>query len=923
MRFPSLLTVTFLLISAEICTLAADPPSTTNIESLWIEAEHLQGVQGYCWPMGKPTMRETKGHWGLSGPGWAAEWNQGGESGFLSIACGAGDATAAATTALSIPADGSYHVWVRAADWREASDRFDMEITQAGQPQWKATYGTRSTIEEDNVMKLYFGWAFGWESHTAPLKRGPATLTFRSTVSEPNCRQIDCLVLTTDANYRPRIKERPRNFAWEVSDSYRRDGLDGLEPLARAANGKVNVPAAWQPRTFQDRGFLYLWNIAKSGELDWAGDDPRRVLYPWNVGDTVGKKEFKARYGGQKEVPIFSDPRIVPTFHEPGLPAAIFATDAPQPATKDAAAKIVGWLEKNPNRLWATLMNYHPDTVMTPAAHENWEKLRNRFVGSISGENLGYFPYDAKALEQAAAQAGTRRGRADVLSKFMRDGNAAKYEKVYGKPLSDPYAHVIACKSTGGIWSHALCFDWGAKIVGYESAVIPGSLLSMRMAFLRGAARQFDGMTATYRSCNFGDSATIFSNDVQLYAKPVNILDNYYSVYSGAGMTWYKMDIWQQYMAGAALFYHEQGHDEFWIHGGTTAAGVRPLELSPKGKLVDRFLRVTAANADRGAPYTPVAFLVDYAHGWEPSPYVPHQFAGMTGSTEQTHYGRHEQALHQWFWTAFHPVGPHSQEPITSVNETYVPGTYGDLFDVIYAFPDIKKWRTIDQYPVVIVAGDIEMTAAEGDRLRQYMEQGGTLLVSADQLTGPGAAKVLDVELAPSKEARSYGWLSDTNSQPAQQFAYRAIVGGRPLATTPAGESFCAAFDRGAGRLIVLSVPYGLGIDQSAHPVVPRLLAHLTRGLMPIDVQGDVQWSLNAARDGRWLLTLLNPAGQRSPQQGILPTDFRENRDVTIRSRLPISTARDWLLESDKLAVKDNQLQLVVPAGGVRIIEVK
>ena len=60
----------------------------TARESIWIEAEHLDGVRGYCWPMGTPAMKKTDGHWGLSGPGWAAEWNQGGESGFLSIATG-------------------------------------------------------------------------------------------------------------------------------------------------------------------------------------------------------------------------------------------------------------------------------------------------------------------------------------------------------------------------------------------------------------------------------------------------------------------------------------------------------------------------------------------------------------------------------------------------------------------------------------------------------------------------------------------------------------------------------------------------------------------------------------------------------------------------------------------------------------------
>jgi hypothetical protein len=70
-------------------------------------------------------------------------------------------------------------------------------------------------------------------------------------------------------------------------------------------------------------------------------------------------------------------------------------------------------------------------------------------------------------------------------------------------------------------------------------------------------------------------------------------------------------------------------------------------------------------------------------------------------------------------------------------------------------------------------------------------------------------------------------------------------------------------------------------------------------------------------------VTLLNPAGQLKPQQGIFPTDSRESRQVTIRSRVPIATARDRLLPDDKLAPQANTLRLEVPAGGVRIIELK
>ena len=57
-------------------------------------------------------------------------------------------------------------------------------------------------------------------------------------------------------------------------------------------------------------------------------------------------------------------------------------------------------------------------------------------------------------------------------------------------------------------------------------------------------------------------------------------------------------------------------------------------------------------------------------------------------------------------------------------------------------------------------------------------------------------------------------------------------MGGAPLATTSDGKVFCAAFDRGQGRLIVLSVPRGLGVDRAAVPALPRLFAHLTRDLI-------------------------------------------------------------------------------------------
>ena len=253
---------------------------------------------------------------------------------------------------------------------------------------------------------------------------------------------------------------------------------------------------------------------------------------------------------------------------------------------------------------------------------------------------------------------------------------------------------------------------------------------------------------------------------------------------------------------------------------------------------------------------------------------MPHAFGDYADRPDLTLYGDHEQMLHEYFWTAYHPIGPKSTEPITGTNETYLPGVFGDIFDVVYAYPDVNRWTTLDTYPVVIAAGDIELTAAEGQRLAQYVENGGTLLVADGQLSGPGVAALALPALGVEGVANRYIWSLTGTSQPAQRFRYREIPSGKPLAITADGKVFCAAFDRGQGRLIVLSVPRGLGIDRTAVPVVPQLFAHLTRGLMPVEVRGDVEWL-------------------RQPQQYRLARDTAESRrsGQTDRkaSRRPIS----------------------------------
>ena len=70
------------------------------------------------------------------------------------------------------------------------------------------------------------------------------------------------------------------------------------------------------------------------------------------------------------------------------------------------------------------------------------------------------------------------------------------------------------------------------------------------------------------------------------------------------------------------------------------------------------------------------------------------------------------------------------------------------------------------------------------------------------------------------------------------------------------------------------------------------------------------------------MVTLINPAGQAKPQQGITPTDFRENRMVTVRAAQGrIAAVRDLLLPGQALQPNPaGEVQVEVSAGGLRVL---
>lgn len=895
----------FVLLCALVASLSISQTTVFGSESIWIEAEHMRGVRGNCFPdMGG----KTDGSWALSGPGIAPEWTQGGESGWLSIACAPDDDKASAFIELEVPEAGEWKLWVRYRDWRRETEVFAVRIEQPGRAPLQLVFGERpiKEVDEDDELKLLWNWAFAWDYKSIPLTKGPAKLTLLAHVKQKVHRQVDCFCLTTDKDYHPYYREKPSRPTWKLLEDLRTSPKVAANPLAPLRAG-FDVPSAWKPATFADKGFLYLWNVNTPWIEDLASKDEKRIRFPYHT-EAALTAAFRKAYGGRSEVPIFSDPRIVPLFHGAG------------PSILDNPS-FVSWLDANPSRAWGNMMNYDPAKPLTPLAKANWEKYRDRYVGNISGESLGHdVKYDSKALEGKFKAA---KSRHDVLAAFteaFQAGVAAKQKTLFGAAGANPYEFFIPCQAADMTsFTHATR-EWGARTVGYENtAVVPS--LAMRMAFLRGGARQYGGMWASYRSSNFGDSATIYSEQF-LYAHQKYIYDNWYDAWSGAGMTWYKFDIWQQYLAGSSMFYHEQGFDEFWMPGGGVTPR-KPLQLSPKGRLVEQFLELTKKHPDRGAPVTPIAFLLDEAHGWDPNSFRSSYF-GYEPSTNPGvfYFDHHAQMIKEWFGVTYYPYGPKEAEINTALNQAYLPGVFGDIFDVLVTSP--TKLDALASYPVVILNGDITLSAAWGKKLADYVAAGGTLVACAEQLNGPGMAELNLPELGMVGEDIAFQWRPQNKQIASQRFRFRPIAGGSSLATASNGGAIASVFERGKGRLVYISVPRGLGIDDTATPLVALVMANARQGQLPVEVKGEVEWLLNSTKDGL-VVSLFNPAGNTRLQHGVGPTDYRQHRAVSIEAPLDTKQADEWFTNAAlKVERGENctKIQIDVPPGGVRIVEI-
>ena len=400
------------------------------------------------------------------------------------------------------------------------------------------------------------------------------------------------------------------------------------------------------------------------------------------------------------------------------------------------------------------------------------------------------------------------------------------------------------------------------------------------IAFLRGAARQYDqpwGIDLSeWRDAN--DGPTTFNGAMRLVG--------------GWSPSYHKRHLFIAYMSGAHVVHNEP----VWYY----TAG----RLNPFGQVCKEFGDFALRrHRDVGRPAVAIAFMLEFHHGFDPKhgkwnqadgvwyqaiPYSDgdHMLDNLLRLAYPDHWksGRYDGA--PWADVAgcrkFLKDGgdPRPYEPMGR-------SRWGDNFDVIL---NNAPLRTLQQYEVILLAGDVKLTPDLKATLDDYVRGGGTVIVNASQV-GASDAEFLGVDLAETqKEETSSKWVADATSYTEPAYRYTVVTPTKAvrLAENVLGDPLVTRRTAGSGA-VILTTPLYLQ-DKSKKQILKigeKLIDTLSNRYAPARISGPfpVEYIVNKGTD-QVVVTVVNNSG--TPWRG----------DVLVNKLRSSYTASEWLSDT-------------------------
>jgi hypothetical protein len=888
-----------LLLLAAVASTTPAAPAAPPIY-LWHEAEWFEGVEGafaYWTGTAKPT-----GAWAVAGPGISPEWTQGGESEWNSLGAPAAETGARCHRDLVIPRAGRYRVWVRYVDHRRKTEPFNVAIEQAGREVKKEPLGQRPVIPANDEYQMYWGFSFGWASFDVELARAPARLALIIDRAGEAWRQVDAVLLTDDLAYTPVGREKPP-FAYLAAASLRTSGTPFRGERRDFEPGKLRrVPLAGHD--------FSMWVTASKDTKWWAKQNPAQLTLPGLLHQLCAPADIQQAFLKQ-----YPQPRDTPLVNWPHLLPGLYLGDSPD---LSPGTPLRQWLERTRTPFYI-MTNYATPAYTDKTGPATYQAL----TGPLAGQFLGYI--HGEAIGTVGVGGGnrslgkTRSEHLAALAAELRKQQAARWSAFYHTPVAaEHWNKGIPCLSVDSIALAHFLQETGAHTIGYEEDST-NYHVPMRIAFERGAARQYGGAWINYASGNFGDACNYFSQEPQVPRGAKSWFHSKYAVTDGVTACWYRKLYYLNYLGGASAIFWEQGLTNQWILPGP---GSHPVQFSPFGRATADFHDFVSRLPDRGEPHTPIALLLSHAHGYEPVNYRCKMLDFFPLS-------RADVELRELFNVCWQPAAVAEGRPAAPDVQSMPGGIHGNLFDVLVDRP--ARARAVFSYPILWAAGDVDLGGDWPALLEEYVRQGGTLVLNSENArTLP--ARLLGVKLMGKTQVAEQWRPEGGTVQRAVPFEVAEVERQEATVLAWAGEKtpLLTRHALGKGAVLVALVPRLLGQDERGHPVAPYLLNGLTVDLLPIEVgradsaplQGEVMYQLNRTRDG-YVVLLVNNRGVDKTPNGVARVDRRAFVDLVLRSRWPVLAAKEWTEPRNLTLSKTRagaEVRLRIHPGDVQVI---
>ena len=253
---------------------------------------------------------------------------------------------------------------------------------------------------------------------------------------------------------------------------------------------------------------------------------------------------------------------------------------------------------------------------------------------------------------------------------------------------------------------HHYAAEFGFDKIGTEVGENMESY-QMLMAFNRGAARQ-------YQLPWFVDVSAWYGAGITDYNDPT-IWPEYGGPDNGHSLSLYRRTYYMAYMAGASRLIAEGGCFNFFYQNQYVEPG-GIMKLTPLGEIGKEFAHFSKNFPHRGIPYTPVGVLIDEFHGTTG--------LGVKKTFNSLPYEKGDGMTYDLLGSLF----PGGWENKQLEKCQLVNSEFGDIFDILLQNASLD---VLNCYPIIIMSGDIDLDKTEQERLINYVENGGTLVVNS------------------------------------------------------------------------------------------------------------------------------------------------------------------------------------------------